>query len=235
MFITGAGLSAESGISTFRDAGGTWENFKIEEVCDITTFEKNYIKVNDFYDTRRKQLANVEPNAAHLKIAELSKQFDVLNYTTNVDDLLERAGCENVRHIHGNLLEVIHNYGEDNAEVVNVGHGGSGYEDLTKYPVKPNVVFFGENAPMYENYQSAMWNLDCHDTIIIVGSSEQVVPFAAMARYGSNFEGRIIFVNKDADLCMNEQINHNVQPFNTTATNFFETFDFEKLRNPDYE
>lgn len=230
MIISGAGLSAESGISTFRDAGGTWENFKIEEVCDITTFEQNYIKVNDFYDTRRKQLSRVEPNSAHSKIAELSKDFSVLNFTTNVDDLLERAGCENVHHIHGNLLEVVHNYGEDSAEVVNVGHGESGYDDLKKYPVKPNVVFFGEHAPMYEIYQSAMFGLDSDDTIIIVGSSEQVVPFAAMARYGSNFEGRILFVNKDTDLCMNEQINHNVQPFNTTATHFFETFDFETLR-----
>ncbi len=229
MICSGAGLSAESGIATFRDSGGLWENHKIEEVCDITTFEANYIKVNEFYDARRKQLANVEPNDAHLKIAELSKKFEVINFTTNVDDLLERAGCEDVKHIHGFLPEVVINYGTDKAETHNVGYGDSCFDDMDIYPVKPNVVFFGEHAPMYQDLHNALTDLTKDDLLIIVGSSEQVVDFSSTARYLCKFEGRIRFVNRDFDLGAQKQINEFCQSFNMSATKYFNETDFNAL------
>lgn len=235
MICSGAGLSAESGIATFRDSGGLWENHKIEEVCDITTFEANYIKVNEFYDARRKQLASVVPNDAHNKIAELTKKFEVINFTTNVDDLLERAGCEDVKHIHGFLPEVVHRYGTGMTEIVNVGHNDSQFDVLDLYPVKPNVVFFGEHAPMYQDLHNALTDLQKEDLLIVVGSSEQVVDFVSTARYLCKFEGRIHFVNKDFDLGMNKQINEFCQSFNMSATAYFNDMDFDALLEVDGE
>ncbi len=223
MICSGAGLSAESGISTFRDSGGLWENFAIEEVCDITTFEQNYIKVNEFYNSRRKQLSTVEPNSAHKSIAELTNRFPdrVINYTTNVDDLLERAGCDNVVHIHGNLLEVVTKYGTDESAVVNVGYGDSPFEDLSLYPVKPNVVFFGEHAPVYETLYAEVGDLSINDILVIIGSSEQVISFVYLARYVCNFHGTIHFVNKDERLTYEMAETNAVVPFAMNATEYF--------------
>lgn len=229
MICSGAGLSAESGISTFRDTGGLWENHKIEEVCDMSTFEANYIKVNEFYDARRKQLSTVEPNSAHLKIAELCAMdgVELLNYTTNVDDLLERAGCQNVRHIHGYLPEVIHKYGTDDATIVDVKYDTSQFEDLSLYPVKPNVVFFGEMAPMYEELYSQLGDLTDKDVLVVIGSSEQVVPFVIHARGMCSFYGTIHFVNKDERLCRDMEEMYATQSFNMSATEYFKRVSFD--------
>ena len=104
--LTGAGVSAESGISTFRDSDGLWENFKVEEVASIEGWYKNPSLVLDFYNTRRAQLATVKPNAAHYAIAELENQFDVTVITQNVDNLHERAGSTRIIHLHGELTKV---------------------------------------------------------------------------------------------------------------------------------
>lgn len=230
MICSGAGLSAESGIATFRDAGGLWENHRIDEVCDITTFLENYSKVNQFYDNRRAQLSDVAPNSAHYAIADMEKEFEVINFTTNVDDLLERAGCSNVRHIHGNLLEVATNYGTKNEKIVKVGYEKSPYEDQSLYPVKPNVVFFGEHAPMYQVLHDEMGDLPHDAVMLIVGSSEEVVQFTLLARHIAKFRGKIVFVNPDEDLHI-DVAREQVMGYRMSATQFFEQVNWDAIYN----
>src|SRR5882757_4395197 len=103
--FTGAGISAESGIKTFRDAGGLWEQYRIEDVATFEAWTKNQELVLDFYNQRRKQVSEASPNAAHLLVAELQKKFDVQVITQNVDDLHERAGSDNVLHLHGEIMK----------------------------------------------------------------------------------------------------------------------------------
>lgn len=184
---SGAGISAESGISTFRDEGGLWEQHSIEEVCTMSTFQENYIAVNEFYNKRRTDLAKVDPNQAHIAIAEASKDIEVINITTNVDDLLERAGCEDVIHLHGDLTK-IHNFfehGGDNEEI-HVGYKAVSDSDLVaNYPVKPAVIFFGEMAPKYQILDDVFASLKADDVVIVVGSSEQVVQFVYTLAYAT--------------------------------------------------
>ena len=230
MICSGAGLSAESGIATFRDSGGLWENHRIEEVCDITTFLENYTKVNQFYDSRRAQLSGVVPNPAHYAISAMEKEFEVINFTTNVDDLLERAGCSNVRHIHGNLLEVVTNHGSESEKIVNIGYDKSPYEELGLYPVKPNVVFFGEHAPMYQELHDEMVDLPHDAVMLIVGSSEVVVQFTLLARYIAKFRGKIVFVNPDEDLHI-KVAGEQVIGYRMSATQFFEQVSWDAIYN----
>lgn len=190
IILSGAGLSQESGISTFRDANGLWENHKIEEVCDYYTWEENISLVHDFYNARRVQLGTVEPNDAHRKIAEWQARYGkdrVVNITCNVDNLLEQAGCENVIHLHGELCKIHTNYECDDDEVIDIGTTEYDYAKAVadgKNP-KPFVVFFGEGAPNYQNYYNTMANLSVNDTVIIVGSSDQVVDFSHEAMWSS--------------------------------------------------
>lgn len=109
VFLTGAGLSAESGIKTFRDHNGLWNNYDVMEVCSIKGFRKNRQLVLDFYDLRRADLADKEPNPAHFMIAELQKKYpdQIINLTQNVDNLLEKAGCSEVIHLHGELTKAV--------------------------------------------------------------------------------------------------------------------------------
>lgn len=201
MICSGAGLSAESGVPTFRDSGGLWHQYPIEKVCDLRNFYENYDLVHDFYDKRRVELASVNPNAAHLKIAEISKRFEVVNITTNVDDLLERAGCDNVIHLHGNLREVIEFYDTENEQIIDIGYEKSDFENPKKYPMKPNVVFFSEYAPKYQDFANATSDLEEDDIVIIVGSSENVVMFVENIIDLGRFTGKVIFVNPDRELC----------------------------------
>lgn len=189
VFFTGAGLSQESGIPTFRDTGGQWEKHKVEQVCNIDTFHWNYDAVHNFYNDRRKALATVEPNAAHYFIAEMQKKYGnrVLHFTANVDDLCERAGGT-ASHLHGSLLEVLDNWTRcgDYVEVKKLG-----YEDWVHTPgvhSKPNVVFFGENTRfedgkkvyIYDDMTNVLYALRPHDTCIIIGSGDQVLEWSYM-------------------------------------------------------
>lgn len=192
IFFSGAGLSAESGVPTFRDSGGLWNNHSVDEVCNLENFFSNYTKVNDFYNKRRTDLANVEPNHAHRMIARLQTKYpeNVINVTTNVDDLLERAGAISVQYLHGNLTKVVYNYGEDKvSSPVDIGYTAVSDTTLSgnKYPVKPNVVFFGEMAPEYGEYYELCDSLTSKDLVIVIGSSDLVVPFGLNALYGASF------------------------------------------------
>lgn len=192
IIFSGAGLSAESGVPTFRDSNGLWNNHSVDEVCNLEHFFDNYIAVNDFYNKRRTELANVEPNLAHKVIAGLQNKYpsQVVNVTTNVDDLLERAGCDKVQHLHGNLTEVIYNYKEENQSApMEIGYTEMSDKELAGdiYPVKPNVVFFGEMAPEYDSYYELCDSLTSEDLVIVIGSSDLVVPFGLNAQYGYSF------------------------------------------------
>ena len=177
--LTGAGISAESGIKTFRDSGGLWEGHDIMEVASPQGFNKNPELVLDFYNKRRKQLLDVKPNKAHKILAELQELFNVQIITQNVDDLHERAGSKQVLHLHGELLKVrstinenlIYNWKKD----LNIG-------DLCekKSQLRPHIVWFGEAVPMMEK---AIEITQKATIFVVIGTSMQVYPAASLIQY----------------------------------------------------
>lgn len=190
VIFSGAGLSAESGIATFRDSDGLWENHDVEEVCNIDTFEKNYRLVHKFYNQRRIQLGTVHPNIAHETIAHWQKKYGedrVSVITANVDDLLERGGCTKVTHIHGKLTEMVMRRGEPSEFVQDIGYKNFDADHWLNHEVKakPNVVFFGEctrydnekkKVNIYDHMLDVFRSLTVEDTVIVIGTSEVVVP-----------------------------------------------------------
>ncbi|SHF59512.1 NAD-dependent deacetylase [Salegentibacter echinorum] len=174
--LTGAGISAESGIKTFRDANGLWEGHDVMEVASPEGWEKNQELVLDFYNKRRRQLLTVQPNAAHKALADLQEGFQVEIVTQNVDDLHERAGSKNVTHLHGELLKARSTFDEnlvlDWKEDLNKG-------DFCEfnYQLRPHVVWFGEAVPMFEEALEIVSNADF---LLIVGTSMQVYPAAGL-------------------------------------------------------
>ena len=177
--LTGAGISAESGIKTFRDADGLWEGHDVMEVASPQGFAKNPALVLDFYNQRRRQLKEVIPNAAHTALAALENDFKVSIITQNVDDLHERAGSTNVLHLHGELLKVRSSVDAWNiktwTEDVKMGDVCANGHQL-----RPHIVWFGEDVPMIEKAVEI-----CHtaDILIIIGTSMQVYPAANLIHY----------------------------------------------------
>jgi NAD-dependent deacetylase len=177
--LTGAGVSAESGINTFRDAGGLWEGHDVMEVASPEGFEKNPALVLDFYNQRRAQLKEVTPNDAHYCLAGLERNFNVQIITQNVDDLHERAGSSQVIHLHGELLKArsvsdTHNI-IDWKDDINVGDVDDRGEQL-----RPHIVWFGEEVPEMERAIEVVQNADI---LLIVGTSLQVYPAAGLRNY----------------------------------------------------
>lgn len=217
--ISGAGLSADSGIRTFRtdtESGkALWDEYDLSEVCDIFNFRAGYQqekcvpgavggldaegynlyrKTHDFYNKRRVEMDSVTPNAAHYQIAEWFQEYGcdrVINITTNVDDLLEQAGVvhEDVLHVHGFLPEVI----VDNRIIKDVGYAAIDVDDY-KY-VKPNVVFFGETAPLYNDMYHILDGLTAQDMVIVVGCSNQVINFNWELFPALNIGTKMVVVN----------------------------------------
>lgn len=193
IFCTGAGLSKESGIQTFRDAAGEglWDDVSIDEVCNIATFHINYNKIHNFYNKMRTGLLNYEPNAGHHFIAEMQKKYGderVMHITANVDDLIERAGGS-AMHVHGFLTEVVEPYSTNSSdyEVIDIG-----YTEFTPTPgvlSKPNIVMFGETfwfsdgkrKQIYDDLYKVLDSVTARDTFIIVGSSDTVIPWSVYA------------------------------------------------------
>lgn len=186
LFLTGAGLSAESGIATFRDSDdGLWNNYSIDKVCNISTFHINYEDVHKFYSERRVQLGTVKPNAGHNMISELQQKYPdrVMHITSNVDDLAERAGGY-AMHVHGNLTEVVERWGEDDHEVIDCGYAE--YKPKIGCIAKPNVVLFGEcfryddskKKPIYDEMYAVIENLGANDMVVVIGSSDTVIPWS---------------------------------------------------------
>tara|TARA_R100001369_G_scaffold20091_1_gene36729 strand:- start:228167 stop:228853 length:687 start_codon:yes stop_codon:yes gene_type:complete len=177
--LTGAGISAESGIKTFRDSDGLWEGHDIMEVASPIGWERNQEKVLDFYNIRRKQLLQVHPNAAHIALVELEKKFNVNIITQNIDDLHERAGSSKVTHLHGELLKVRSTFDED---LIMDWRKDLNSGDFCEhhYQLRPHVVWFGEAVPMFPK---AVDLIEKADIVLIVGTSMQVYPAAALLDY----------------------------------------------------
>lgn len=186
--LTGAGVSAESGISTFRDSNGLWENYRVEDVASIEGWYRNPELVLDFYNTRRKELGQARPNAAHIAIAELEKDWNVTVVTQNVDNLHERAGSTRIIHLHGELTKVRpedkcndrDNFSEES--VFDIGYGEIHLGDLAPdgAQLRPHIVWFGEAVPKIEQAIDAV---EKADILLIVGTSLQVYPAAGLYRY----------------------------------------------------
>lgn len=177
--LTGAGISAESGIKTFRDADGLWEGHHIMEVASPIGWNKNPELVLDFYNKRRAQLLTVRPNKAHEILAELEEHFDIHIVTQNVDDLHERAGSNKVIHLHGELLKVRSIFNEN--FVLDWKHDlNLGDFDLEGNQLRPHIVWFGEDVPMIEH---AIDIVETADILIIIGTSLQVYPAAGLMNY----------------------------------------------------
>jgi len=190
--FTGAGISAESGLGTFRDSGGLWENYKIEEVATLEAFVKNPELVLDFYNLRRRQMINSEPNDAHYSLNMLEKKFNLSIITQNVDDLHERSGSKNVLHLHGQLNQSM---STNDGRVFDIEGSELNIGDCCPLgsQLRPNVVWFGEMVP---NIQIATEIVAKADIFIIIGTSLNVYPAASLLEYASE-SCRVILIDKD--------------------------------------
>ena len=177
--ISGAGISAESGLKTFRDSNGLWEGHDVMEVATPLGFKNNPELVLEFYNQRRRQLLKVHPNFAHKTIAELEKIYKVSIITQNVDDLHERAGSSSVLHLHGELFKVRSTKNENN---IQFWRKDLFLGDLCKdgFQLRPHIVWFGEDVPLM---LKAISICEKADILIIVGTSMQVYPAASLINY----------------------------------------------------
>lgn len=177
--LTGAGISAESGLQTFRDSGGLWEGYRVEDVCTPEAFARSPQTVIDFYNARRRAAAATEPNAAHFALADLERAYDVQIITQNVDDLHERAGSGKVLHLHGELNK-LRSTVDENEILPWQGDQTLADRDSRGYPLRPHIVWFGEAVPLIEE---AVRLVEAADTVIVVGTSLKVYPAASLLHY----------------------------------------------------
>lgn len=213
--LSGAGISAESGIKTFRDSNGLWENHKIEDVASPEGFARNPELVLEFYNLRRRQLSEVNSNEAHYILAELQKDFDVHIITQNVDDLHERAGSENIIHLHGELKKARPVNDEESIipweDDLNLGD-----LDENGIQLRPHIVWFGEMVPEMEN---AATIASTADILLVIGTSLQVYPAASLLHYVP--AGCEIFV---IDPHLSQNVTNEKNFFKTSATEGMKLF-----------
>jgi len=222
--LTGAGVSAESGISTFRDSDGLWENHKVEDVASIEGWYRDRKVVLDFYNARRAQLAGVRPNAAHMAIASLESEYDVTVVTQNVDNLHERAGSTRIIHLHGELTKVrpenrcndLDGFSEET--VFDIGYDAVHVGDMAPNgaQLRPHIVWFGEAVPKIDQAIDAV---EAADIVLIVGTSLQVYPAAGLYRYAKMDSPIYIIDPKDVPV-RDSRITH----IKDVATRGMETF-----------
>lgn len=176
---TGAGVSAESGISTFRDAGGLWENYPVMQVASAEGFRRDPELVHEFYNARRRDLLKAAPNAAHKALAELEKDYDVYIITQNVDDLHERAGSTHVLHLHGELMKMRSVTNPDYIEPLSIEHleTSPATRGRNGDPMRPHIVFFNEPVP---NIDKAIRLAQEADIFVVIGTSLVVYPAAGL-------------------------------------------------------
>ncbi|MCO8092097.1 SIR2 family NAD-dependent protein deacylase [Acinetobacter pseudolwoffii] len=180
--FSGAGMSAESGINTFRDSDGLWEQYRIEDVATPQAWARDPQLVQCFYNARRKNILEAEPNTAHLQIAQLQQDYDVHVITQNIDDLHERAGSSKVIHLHGNI-RLAKTSGPDAQSTTEFYPVEETDLDLNKhfctagYPLRPHVVWFGEAVPAYAEAQNCVQDADI---FVVIGTSLQVYPVAGL-------------------------------------------------------
>lgn len=198
--FSGAGMSAESGISTFRDSNGLWENYDIQQVATPEAWERNPALVQRFYNERRKNILEAQPNEAHQYIAKLQDHYDVQVITQNIDDLHERAGSQNVLHLHGNI-RLAKSSGPD-AQYTTQFYEVNGWKlDLEQdfcpngYPLRPHVVWFGEAVPAYEE---AIRLVQSADIFIVIGSTLSVYSVAALVHEIPHYS-KAYYIDPQAD------------------------------------
>ena len=179
--LTGAGISADSGIPTFRGAGGLWEGHRVEDVATPEAFARNPQLVIDFYNARRRQLPLVQPNAAHLALAELESAWNVHIVTQNVDNLHERAGSTQVLHLHGELTKL---RSTADARYVIDWHQDQTLQDCDPqgFMLRPHIVWFGEAVPLIEDAAALV---EQADVVLVIGTSLKVYPAAGLLHYAS--------------------------------------------------
>ncbi|MGB7498821.1 MAG: NAD-dependent deacylase [Moheibacter sp.] len=190
--LTGAGISAESGISTFRDSDGLWESYDIQKVASPEGWLENPGLVLDFYNQRRRKLSEVQPNSAHNYLKGLEKKYEVTVITQNVDDLHERAGSSNVIHLHGELLK---SRSEDDDSLIYDCLGDISLGDRAEdgAQLRPHIVWFGEMVPMLDKAVKVVE--DC-DIMLVIGTSLMVYPAASLIHYQS-FDKPIYLIDPD--------------------------------------
>lgn len=180
--LTGAGISAESGIATFRDSGGLWEQYRIEDVATPEAFHRNPQLVLDFYNMRRKESLKALPNQGHIRLAEMQDEYDVRIITQNVDNLHEKAGSRDVLHLHGELMksrssanpDLIYEIDPDNPEIQ------LGDKAFDGSQMRPHIVWFGESVPMMYEAEKIVRKAD---VLVIIGTSMNVYPAAGLINY----------------------------------------------------
>jgi NAD-dependent deacetylase len=196
VILTGAGISEESGIKTFRDAGGLWEGHNVMDVASLDGWLKNKALVLEFYNIRRRQLQEVEPNDAHKLLVKLEEKYKVVIVTQNVDNLHERAGSKNIIHLHGELLKVRSSLDDrlvyDWKEDINLGDKCEKGSQL-----RPHIVWFGEAVPMMS---TALQEVIDADIILVVGTSLQVYPAASILTHAPAGKRKIIVDKKVPDV-----------------------------------
>ena len=177
--LTGAGISAESGLKTFRDSDGLWEGFNIEDVATPRAWKKDPKLVLEFYNYRRKNVAEANPNAAHIGLAELEKHFDVTIITQNIDDLHERAGSTNIIHLHGEIFKMRSEWNEELIypikDDINIGDTAEDGAQL-----RPHIVWFEESVPKMDEAVPVVMSADI---FVVVGTSLVVYPAAGLVNY----------------------------------------------------
>jgi NAD-dependent deacetylase len=200
--LSGAGISAESGLKTFRDSDGLWEGYDIEEVATPGAWRKNPQLVLEFYNFRRAQVLKAEPNEAHVQLAELEKFFDVLVITQNIDDLHERAGSTNVMHLHGEIFKMC---SEVDRSCVKAIKGDIRLGDLTEkgHQYRPDIVWFGEAVPRIED---AIIETMKADIFVVVGTSLQVYPAAGLVQYAPSHADKYIVDKKVPSISQSQGI-----------------------------
>ena len=210
VILSGAGISAESGISTFRDAGGLWDKYPVMQVASIEGYEANPELVINFYNERRKQLLDVKPNQGHILCAELEKYFDVTVVTQNVDNLHERAGSHHIIHLHGELTKVCSSYNPNDPryikelkpeefEVKMGDKAGDGSQ------LRPFIVWFGEAVPEIE---TAVRYVEQADIFVIIGTSMNVYPAASLLYYVPENADVYLIDPKDVNINTRRPITH---------------------------
>lgn len=180
VIFTGAGVSAESGLKTFRDAGGLWEQFRIEEVATPEAWAKNPALVTEFYNSRRKQVMEAQPNEAHQLIASLETKYDVQIITQNIDDLHERAGSTNVLHLHGEIMKVRSSVDPSDIQLINKWEVKIGELCAKGSQLRPHIVWFGEMVPEMDN---AISIAEQADMFLVIGTSLNVYPAAGVLNH----------------------------------------------------
>ncbi len=180
VILSGAGMSQESGLKTFRDMGGLWEQYRVEDVASIEGWHRNPELVMNFYNERRKQLSETEPNAGHFAVASLEKDFDVQVITQNVDDLHERAGSTKVLHLHGELRKARSTVDPDLVYTLDNWELKFGDKCEKGSQLRPHIVWFGEAVPAFYD---AIPMVEAADILVVVGTSMQVYPAAGLVNY----------------------------------------------------